>query len=133
MVNYKTSIDGIASDMLVGFFEGWPNPPTPETHLKILQNSDKVVIALDEDRVIGFITAITDKVLTSYIPLLEVLSEYRNQGVGQELVKRMIEELKDFYMIDLSCDENLEQYYEKFGMKRAVAMFIRNYDKQSGS
>jgi GNAT superfamily N-acetyltransferase len=37
---------------------------------------------------VGFITAITDGVLTTYLPQLEVLAEYRGQGIGSALVER---------------------------------------------
>ncbi|MFS1516539.1 GNAT family N-acetyltransferase [Bacillus sp. SCS-151] len=120
--------------MLEGFFVDWPNPPSPETHLRLLINSYKVIIAIDEtnNQVVGFITAISDGVLSAYIPLLEVLPAYKNKGVGKELVTRMLQELNDMYMIDVMCDEDLQPYYEKFGMTRSTGMIIRNYNKQSG-
>ncbi|WP_433747316.1 GNAT family N-acetyltransferase [Falsibacillus pallidus] len=132
---YKNSIDGISSDMLNGFFDGWPNPPSPETHLKMLKNSSSVVIAFDEqeNKVVGFITAISDGILSAYIPFLEVLPAYQSKGIGNALVKRMLEELKDIYMIDLCCDDDLVPYYEKLGMFRANGMLFRNYERQSGA
>jgi ribosomal protein S18 acetylase RimI-like enzyme len=131
---YKVSLADVTSEMLTGFFVGWPKPPNPKTHLRLMQNSYKVVIAVDEDtnRVVGFITAISDGVLAAYIPLLEVLPEYQNRGIGAELVKRMLEELNDMYMVDLLCDENLQLYYEKFNMHKAKGMLIRNYVMQDG-
>lgn len=131
---YKISLVDVTSEMLTGFFVGWPKPPNPETHLRLMQNSNKIVIAVDEDtnRVVGFITAISDGVLSAYIPLLEVLPEYQNRGIGAELVKRMMQELSDIYMIDLLCDENLQPYYEKFNMLKAKGMLIRNYEMQAG-
>ena len=44
----------------------------------------------------------------------------------------MHEELKNLYMIDLICDENLIPYYEKLGMQKATGALIRNYDNQNG-
>ncbi|MHC0038318.1 GNAT family N-acetyltransferase [Pseudoneobacillus sp. C159] len=131
---YQVSVEGVSADMLEGFFVGWPNPPAPETHLKLLQNSYKVVLAIDEDanQVVGFITAISDGVLSAYIPLLEVLPEYQNRGIGKELVERMLQELNGLYMIDLLCDEELQPYYEKCHMIKAHGMFKRNFDRQSG-
>lgn len=131
---YRNSLDSISPDMLKGFFEGWPNPPKPETHLKLLKNSSKVVIALDDkaNQVIGFITAISDGVLSAYIPLLEVLPEYKNKGIGKELVNRMLKELDNIYMVDLCCDDDLVPYYEKFNMMRSNGMVLRNYKMQSG-
>lgn len=135
MIRYTDSAHAITADQLCGpFFEGWPNPPSPETHLKLLQNSDHIVCAIDEgtDQVVGFITAISDGVLSAYIPLLEVLPPYRRQGMGTELMRRMIEKLRDLYMIDLITGPELEHFYERFGMGPAFAMSIRRHARQSG-
>ncbi|MBT2641544.1 GNAT family N-acetyltransferase [Bacillus sp. ISL-41] len=132
---YKNSLEGITPEMLEGFFDGWPTPPSPETHLKLLKNSSKVVLAFDKDtnQVVGFITAVSDGVLSAYIPFLEVLPEYKNRGIGKDLVLRMMTELAEIYMIDLCCDDDLVPYYEKLGLIKANGMLIRNYEKQSGS
>lgn len=59
----------------------------PPTHLKLLDNSSKVVLALDEqfNQIVGFITALSDGVLSAYIPFLEVLPAYKSKGNGKEL------------------------------------------------
>nr|WP_144789559.1 GNAT family N-acetyltransferase [Lysinibacillus fusiformis] len=120
--------------MLKGFFVDWPNPPSPQTHLKLLKNSSKVVVALDEqsNQIVGFITAISDGVLSAYIPFLEVLPAYKSKGIGKELINRMLIELQYMYMIDLCCDNDLVPLYEKFGMMKSNGMLIRNYGMQSG-
>ncbi len=135
MIRYLNAADGIRPDQLEGFFEGWPSPPTPETHLIIMQGSYRAVLALDEDSdaVVGFITAVSDGVLAAYIPLLEVLPSYRRRGIGRELVTRMQQELGDLYMVDLVCDEALEPFYTSLGMKPARAMTVRRFDRQSGT
>ena len=106
-----------------------------EVHFKLLQNSSKIIIAIDPNmnKVVGFITAISDGVLSAYIPLLEVLPAYQNKGIGNTLVQQMFQELEDIYMIDLCCDEDLVPYYEKLGMMKATSMIKRNYARQSGS
>ncbi|KQL55267.1 acetyltransferase [Heyndrickxia shackletonii] len=132
---FKNSLEGISSNMLKGFFVGWPNPPSPQTHLNLLKKSSKVVLAMDDNttQVVGFITAISDGILSAYIPLLEVLPEYKNKGIGKELVKQMLKELDNIYMIDLCCDDDLVPFYEKFGMMKGNSMIFRNYQRQSGS
>jgi len=135
MIHYTSHPDNITPAQLQGFFVGWPNPPAPETHLRILQNSDEVVLALDEDtgQVVGYITAITDGVIAAYIPLLEVLPEYQGQGIGSELVRRMLDRLADFYMVDLLCDARLQPFYARFGMTPVTGMMLRRYDRQTGT
>ena len=132
---YKTTIKNIKAEQLQGFFVDWPNPPSPKTLLKLLQNSSKIVVAIDPstDKVIAFITAISDGVLSSYIPFLEVLPQYQGQGIGQYLVEKMLEQLDNIYMIDLCCDDHLIPYYEKFGMFQSTGMVKRNYKMQAGN
>jgi len=131
VINYLDSVDKISSRQLIGFFVGWPNPPLPQKHLKILKSSYKCFLALDGDKVVGFINAISDGILSAYIPLLEVLPEYQNRGIGMKLMELMLEELSSFYMIDLVCDEDMISFYQKCGLRKFSAMGIRNYSRQS--
>lgn len=132
---YTHSLDGVTPEQLQGFFVGWPNPPSPETHLRLLEGSYRIVLAVEGDtgRVVGFITAISDGVLSAYIPLLEVLPSHQGLGIGQELVRRLLDGLKDLYMVDLLCDSDLQPYYERLGMTGGAGMMIRHYDRQAGA
>lgn len=127
MLIYTNSLDNIPPDKLKGFFVGWKNPPSVETHLQILNNSYKKILAIDNEtnNVIGFITAISDATLSAYIPLLEVLPAYQGNGIGTELVRKMLAELKGLYMIDLICDKELQSFYKRFEMTPAHGMIIR--------
>ena len=133
-IEYKKDLDGITEDMLEGFFAGWPNPPNPATHLQILKNSYRIVVAVDKNtnKVVGFINAISDGILTAYIPLLEVIEPYKSKGIGYELVKRMLEECSSLYMIDICHDAELAPYYAKFGAYKGGASVFRNFAAQSG-
>jgi ribosomal protein S18 acetylase RimI-like enzyme len=134
MIRYTTSLKGIAAEMLAGFFVGWPKPPSAETHLEILRQSSHIVLAEDDQagRVVGFVTAISDGILSAYIPLIEVLPEYRGRGIGTELVRRMLDGCKDLYMVDTTCDREVQAFYARCGMSPSTGMMIRNYEKQSG-
>ena len=131
MIKYSSDVSSISSSQINGFFVGWPTPPDEETFLRILQGSYRVIFAIDDGKVVGFINCLSDGILTAYIPLLEVLPEYQGQGIGQELVRRIKEELKDFYMVDLLCDEELIPFYERLGMQKAAGVCLRNYENQS--
>lgn len=133
-IKYTSALTGISPSSLRGFFVGWPNKPSPRTHLLLLKNSEHFVLAVDEqkDKVVGFITAVSDGVLSAYIPLLEVLPEYREQGIGSELVNRMLKRLKGLYMIDLLCDKRVQPFYQRLRMSKATGMMIRNRAMQSG-
>ena len=134
MIIYTDSLDGVTSEHLQGgFFVGWPNPPSPITHYRILANSAAIVLArIADGSVVGFITAVSDHVSCAYIPHLEVLPAYQGQGIGSELVRRIVEKLRHLYMIDLVCDPSLQPFYERLGMRPVVGMVIRNYDRHAG-
>jgi ribosomal protein S18 acetylase RimI-like enzyme len=110
------------------FFVGWTKRPTQEIFEKTLKNSSVTVTAVESGKIIGFATALTDGVFAAYISLIEVLPEYQGKGVGNAMMRRIMERLGNIYMIDTVCDENLVGYYEKFGMKRGIAMMKRNYE-----
>jgi len=134
MISYTDSAAGITPEDLRGFFEGWPDPPSPETHLRLLADSDEVMLALDDEtgHVVGFINAISDGILSAYIPLIEVLPAYQGRGIGSELAQRMLDKLKDLYMVDLICDPQLQPFYARLGMRPASGMMLRHYDRQRG-
>ena len=132
MLTYTESLaDVTAADLDGGFFVGWPNPPAPEAHYRILAGSAAIVLARDGAAVVGFITAISDGVSAAYIPHLEVLPGYQGQGVGSELVRRMLAQLAQLYMVDLVCDPDLQPFYARFGMRPWSAMLLRNYERQA--
>lgn len=128
----KTDLQGVKPEHLVGFFEGWPTPPSPETHLRVLNGSSHVAVAWYENRLIGFCNAVSDGVLSAYIPLLEVLPEHRGHGLGARLLAAVLEQLQDYYMIDLTCDAGRTAFYVRNGMRQTQAMSVRNYANQAG-
>jgi ribosomal protein S18 acetylase RimI-like enzyme len=134
MIIYADSLDGITPERLHGFFVGWPNPPSPQTHLRILLGSAAVVLAIDDanGQVVGTINAISDGFHAAFIPNLEVLPAYQGQGIGSELVRRMLIRLENYYAVDLMCDANLQPFYERLGLRRSTGMVRRNYPRQRG-
>ena len=132
MIQYSNNKDGFENLEMDGFFVGWPNPPSLEVFKQILLGSYKVILAYENDRLIGFITSVSDGVLSAYIPFLEVLPAYQGKGIGKKLVKLLQDELKHLYMIDLLCDEELIPYYENLGMMKVQGACLRNYERQSG-
>jgi GNAT superfamily N-acetyltransferase len=127
--NDKSLIDQLD---VTGFFVGWPSPPNKSVLKKILKNSQFIQMAIIENKLIGFVNALSDFTLTAYIPLLEVLPEYKRKGVGTTLIEKIKLDLKDFYMIDICCDEDVIPFYKNLGFKQGHSMSHRNYNMQEG-
>ena len=121
MIEYAESVGDIEAH--------WPTLPSPERHLELLLGSDHVVLARDGERVVGFVTAISDGVLSAYVPLLEVLPSHQGKGIGSELMRRLLARLENLYMVDLCCDADLEPFYRRLGLQALErCMGIRNRD-----
>jgi hypothetical protein len=75
---YTDSAAGVGAKDLRGFFAGWPDTPSAETCLEMLDGSDRVVLALGEGggAVVGFVAAISDGVLCAFVTSLQVLPAY---------------------------------------------------------
>jgi ribosomal protein S18 acetylase RimI-like enzyme len=131
MIEYRTDIEGINPDELKGFFVGWARPLSPEQHYLILKNSSYKVLAYDTEKskVAGFINALSDEVNSAFIPMLEVLPEYQNRGIGSNLMKGMLNLLNHITCIDLTCDAEMQRFYERFGMLKSNGMIIRKYNR----
>ena len=128
MIYYTDDLAPVREDMLQGFFAGWPRRPSTRQHLAVLRGSYRSVVAIDDadGRVVGFVNMLSDGVLTAFIPWLEVLPGYQGQGVGGELMRRILEGTDGFYSVDLVCDEALVPYYERFGMLSASSAVLRH-------
>ncbi|MEU3644161.1 GNAT family N-acetyltransferase [Lentzea sp. NPDC034063] len=126
MISYSTDLSGLTEADLAGFFVGWPTPPSPAQHLAVLHGSYRVVIARSQDEVAGFVNMISDGVLTAFIPWLEVRPSFQGQGIGTELMRRIVAEGAHLYSVDLTCDDALRPYYERLGMAALTGMGLRN-------
>ncbi|MBT8214444.1 MAG: GNAT family N-acetyltransferase [Acidimicrobiia bacterium] len=134
-MEFRTDLAGLSADQLEGpFFVGWLNPPDAATHLELLEGSDHVVLAVDHEsgQVVGYITAISDGVLTAFIPQLEVVPDYQRRGIGTELVQRLLEDIGELYAVDAVIDADVEPFYRHLGMSPARAVMRRDYERQSG-
>jgi predicted N-acetyltransferase YhbS len=134
MIEYCLTAHSVSEEDLESFFVGRPQRPDLSTHLKLLRHSDYVVVAKDSrtGHVVGFVTAISDPVMSAYLPLLEVLPEYRGQRTAAELIRRMLTQLDGLYMIDALCDDELGPFYERFGFVCVAGMARRDYRAQRG-
>lgn len=130
MIRYTEDLSEVRPDMLRGFFVGWPRHPSSAQHLAVLHGSYRAVIAVDDEagRVVGFVNMISDGVLTAFIPWLEVLPGYQDQGIGAELMHRVLDGTDRFYSVDLVCDAELVPYYQRFGMLGTASAVLRHPD-----
>src|SRR4030042_5082272 len=112
MMEYK--INGrIVPDELDTFFQNWKSPPSTETRSKLLAGSELVITARENDKLVGFLTAISDGVMHAFITLVEVLESHQNKGIGKRLMELAISNFKGYYDIVLITDPDKGEFYKK--------------------
>ncbi len=120
------TIASVSADDLAPFFEEWSSPPPGERRLAALRGADRAVLVFDANRLVGFVTAVTDRAMVAYLPLLEVLPGHQGQGIGTELVRRAIAALGPMYGVDACCDEDVVPFFERLGFGRVAGMVRRD-------
>ncbi|WP_100487818.1 GNAT family N-acetyltransferase [Sporolactobacillus pectinivorans] len=84
-----------------------------------MSNSWYTLSVYDEGKLIGFGHIISDGVYQSFLSDLIVAPEYRQEGIGTEIVQRLINHcrLNGVSWIQLSCAKGKQSFYERFGFK----------------
>lgn len=96
--------------------EWWPD--RQEEDIKRTLNLGLAVGAWKYNRLIGFCRAVSDGIFRAYIEDVAVIAPFRKQGIGKEMVNRMMEELSHIHVVSLFCEEGLECFYNESQFKR---------------
>ena len=132
MVEYKIN-DSIIASELDCFFQNWKSPPSSEIRPKVLDGSDLIVTARENDKLVGFLTAISDGAMHAFISLLEVLESHQGKRIGSELLKLAISHLRRYYDIVLITDPDRGAFYKELGFREVYGMHIRDFAYGRGS
>jgi predicted N-acetyltransferase YhbS len=102
---------------------GWQHRVSdPEKFRKMMENTSRAIVAVDDSRIVGFARALCDEVSNGYISMVAVAAERRGQGIGRELVQRLIKEDAGITWV-LRAGRGSEGFWEKVGFKASeVAM-----------
>lgn len=126
-MNIVANFKDVNSFAISGFCVGWKKPLSENQLKELLIKSTYNAVALDDSKIVGMITALSDTINWAFIPYLEVQEQYRNRGIGSKLFQEMLKQLEAITCVDLTCDEELQPFYEKFGMLRSSGMVLRKY------
>ena len=70
---------------------GWAHRVAdPERFTRMMQGSNRTIVAWDEGRVVGFARALCDGVSNGYLSMVAVAEDRRGQGIGREIVRRLM-------------------------------------------
>ncbi len=95
---------------------GWW-PERGEHELATVLSSDLAIGAWDGERLIAFARVISDHHFHAYIDDVVVHPDYQRQGIGHQLLARLLEELQHIETITLFCKPDLVAFYEQLGFR----------------
>jgi GNAT superfamily N-acetyltransferase len=84
---------------------------------RLIDGAARVVGVYDGDKQIGFARAASDRNSYVYLADVYVLAEYRRRGLGEELVREMVENGELAGLRWLLHTENMHPLYRKFGFE----------------
>ena len=93
----------------------WAIGRSRETVERLIREASRVVGVYDGDRQIGFCRAFTDGLALAYLADVYVLPEYRGRGLGEELVREMVENGPFAHVKWILHTEDMHPLYRKFG------------------
>lgn len=97
-----------------------------ETIIKSLNNSICYGAFTKNGQQVGFARVITDYATHFYICDVVVKKEFRNKGIGRQLLKTITENEDLKPLLGMLITENAEKFYEPFGFTKNPICFMTN-------
>ena len=102
---------------------GWERLTADAERFRVMmENADRTVLAVEGEQIIGFARAICDRASNGYIGTVAVVEEKRGQGIGRELVRRLMGDDPDITWV-LRSGRGSREFWKKMGFEiSSVAM-----------
>ena len=102
---------------------GWQHRVSePERFKKMLENTNRTVVAVDGSRIVGFARALCDEVSNGYISMVAVATDKRGQGIGRELVRLLTKDDAGITWV-LRAGHESSRFWERVGFQSSkIAM-----------
>ncbi len=99
---------------------------------KMVENSDRTVVALDGSRIVGFARALCDEVANGYITMVAVAEDKRQDGVGASIVNALMGDNLNIKWV-ITSDKNSIGFWEKQGFRLFKRAMMRPRLEPDGS
>ena len=123
---YKTDIIP-ATDEIIELYNksGLPRPTGDRERIqKMYENSNLVVTAWDDEKLVGICRSITDWVWSCYLADLAVDPDYKKSGIGRGLIQETRDKVGEQSMILLLSVPTALDYYPKVGFEKENRAFM---------
>jgi predicted N-acetyltransferase YhbS len=87
-------------------------------------NSNLVVTAWEEEKLVGIARSLTDYVYSCYLADLAIRKEYQKEGIGKELISLIGQRIGPQTSLILLSAPGALEYYPKIGFRKIENGFI---------
>ena len=91
---------------------------------RMYANSNLIVTAWDQDKLVGISRSLTDFCYCCYLSDLAVRDEYKYKGIGKKIIEITKEIVGEQSMLLLLAAPSAMEYYPKIGLEKVVNGFI---------
>ena len=96
---------------------GWQHRVSnPEQFRRMMENTDRTIVAWDDSRIVGFARALCDGVSNGYISMVAVAADRRGKGIGRKLVEALTKDDLNITWV-LRAGRGSEGFWKKIGFK----------------
>ncbi|HOJ63473.1 MAG TPA: GNAT family N-acetyltransferase [Spirochaetota bacterium] len=92
----------------------------------IIKNSHKILVAYNNEEIIGFLTTLSNGRNFVYYDLLGVKKEYRRMGIGSKLIAFMSRHYKNIPFHYITSKKDMLKFFKKFGFEIAIPLTNKN-------
>jgi ribosomal protein S18 acetylase RimI-like enzyme len=97
----------------------WSSSEKPDLLYNALTNSDTLISAWVNDKMVGVANAISDGHLVVYYPHIIVHPDYQGKGIGIRMLEVMKSIYNDFHQQMVVAESHAINFYEKLGFVKA--------------
>ena len=85
-----------------------------------VENSQIAIVAEYDDKIVGFLRAITDSVFNGYISMVAVEAEFRGRGIGTALVAAAVGSNPNITWVLRADRPGVSKFYESIGFQESL-------------
>ncbi|KQX30073.1 GNAT family N-acetyltransferase [Variovorax sp. Root434] len=92
---------------------------------RLISASQRALVAVADDQIVGFARAITDGISNGYLSMVVVAESHRTRGIGRALVERLVGSEPSITWVLRAGREGAAEFFAKLGFSASTTAMER--------